>query len=409
MKTPYRCLIGGTAIALLALSAAPRALAAPAPDTTKPDAASQHIAPKNGTTALEVVKRFPKDFNMIGVGVSHSGIVYASAPATMKRYSASVVRVDPATGALQPFPDPGWNRFDPHPVDKEVWVSVPALWVDDRNHLWVLDSSLPSVDQKTLPPKLAEFDAETGQLYQIYHFGPDITPADSLNDVRVDTRTRTAYITNEWGRGGLVVMDLDTGAYRLVLANTRSGIADPKQHLHIYGELARKKGNTLPVTQDDGIALSPDRKWLYYRPLTDHHYWRISTSDLRNAKLTDAELDKRVEYLGQSVMSGGIEMDSCQRLWVGDIENHGLYALSFPKGATTPKIDFSYRNPAVLDWADGFAIAKDWLYISDSRLDELAFSNSRPVSGATTIYRMKLPACETGGEASPQQIDGHSN
>ncbi|GBR08490.1 hypothetical protein HW511_03910 [Asaia siamensis] len=344
---------------------------------------------------LEIVKRFPADFNMIGVGVSRSGIVYASAPATMKRYSASVVRIDPKTGALIPFPDKNWNHFENNPTDRELWVSVPALWVDDQNHLWVLDSSLPSVDQKVLPPKLAEFDAETGRLIQIYHFGSDITPADSLNDVRVDTRTRTAYITNEWGRGGLVVMDLDTGAYRLVLANTRSGIADPEQHLHIYGELARKKDGSLPVTQDDGIALSPDRAWLYYRPLTDHHYWRIATPDLRNAHLSDAELDKKAQYLGQSVMSGGIEMDACNRLWVGDIENHGLYALTFPEGAKTPQTQKVYDNPDVLDWADGFAIANNWLYISDSRLDEIAFKNSRPLRGATTIYRLSLPPCPT--------------
>ncbi|GBQ15748.1 L-dopachrome tautomerase-related protein [Swaminathania salitolerans] len=351
-----------------------------------------------GQPSLEVVKRFPADFNVIGVGVSHSGTVFASAPATMKRYSASVVQLDDRTGALIPFPDADWNRFSKDVKDREEWVSVPALWVDDRDHLWVLDSSLPSVDQKKLPPKLVEFDARTGQLLRLYRFGHDITPGDSLNDVRVDTRTRTAYITNEWGRGGLVVLDLNTGAYRLVLANTRSGVADPEQHLHIYGELARKKDGTLPVTQDDGIALSPDREWVYYRPLTDHHYWRIRAADLRDASLDDAALSKRAEYLGQSVMSGGIEMDRCNRLWVGDIENHGLYALTFPPGAKQPKTDLVYRDPSVLDWADGFAIANDWLYISDSRLDELVFANSRPLQGPTTIYRMKLPPC--GGETA---------
>jgi len=356
--------------------------------------AAEPARPMAMQPSLETVKRFPSDFNMIGVGVSHSGVVYASAPATMKRYSASVVRIDAKSGALIPFPDKGWNRFEHNPVEREVWVSVPALWVDDRNHLWVLDSSLPSVDQKTLPPKLVEFDAETGRLIQIYHFGPDITPADSLNDVRVDTTTNTAYITNESGNGGLVVMDLDTGAYRLVLANTRSGVADPDQHLHIYGELARKKNGSLPVTQDDGIALSPDRTWLYYRPLTDHNYWRIATADLRNAHLTDAELDKKAQYLGQSVMSGGMEIDSCNRLWVGDIENHGLYALSLPEGAKALQTQKIFDNPAVLDWADGFAIAQNWLYISDSRLDEIAFQNSRPLKGPTTIYRMKLPPCQ---------------
>ncbi|WP_025841705.1 L-dopachrome tautomerase-related protein [Asaia platycodi] len=377
---------------LLTALLASASLAAPAFAAAPPQPVSTAITTQ---PTLEVVKRFPADFNMIGVGVSRSGIVYASAPATMKRYSASVVRIDPKTGALIPFPDKNWNRFENNPTDRELWVSVPALWVDDQNHLWVLDSSLPLVDQKVLPPKLAEFDAETGRLIQIYHFGPDITPADSLNDVRVDTRTRTAYITNEWGRGGLVVMDLDTGAYRLVLANTRSGVADPDQHLHIYGELARKKDGSLPVTQDDGIALSPDRAWLYYRPLTDHHYWRIATADLLNAHLTDAELDKKAQYLGQSVMSGGIEMDACNRLWVGDIENHGLYALTFPEGAKTPETQKVYYNPDVLDWADGFAIANNWLYISDSRLDEIVFKNSRPLRGTTTIYRLSLPPCPT--------------
>ncbi|NVN01075.1 MULTISPECIES: L-dopachrome tautomerase-related protein [Asaia] len=377
---------------LLAALLASASLATPSFAAGPPQPDSDNAAAQ---PTLEIVKRFPTDFNMIGVGVSRSGIVYASAPATMKRYSASVVRIDPKTGALIPFPDKNWNHFENNPTDRELWVSVPALWVDDQNHLWVLDSSLPSVDQKVLPPKLAEFDAETGRLIQIYHFGSDITPADSLNDVRVDTRTRTAYITNEWGRGGLVVMDLDTGAYRLMLANTRSGIADPEQHLHIYGELARKKDGSLPVTQDDGIALSPDRAWLYYRPLTDHHYWRIATADLRNAHLSDAELDKKAQYLGQSVMSGGIEMDACNRLWVGDIENHGLYALTFPEGAKTPQTQKVYDNPDVLDWADGFAIANNWLYISDSRLDEIAFKNSRPLRGATTIYRLSLPPCPT--------------
>lgn len=352
------------------------------------------VAAQAAPTQLEVVKKFPPDFNMIGVGVSHNGTVFASAPATMKRYSASVVRVDARTGALVPFPNAGWNRFDADPGDRPVWVSVPALWVDDENHLWVLDSSLPSVDQKKLPPKLVEFDPASGRVLRTYLFNHDILPTDSLNDVRVDTKTRTAYITNEWDRGGLVVLNLDTGAYRLVLANTRSGVADERQHLHIYGKLARKKDGGLPVTQDDGIALSADRSWVYYRPLTDHHYYRIPAAALRDTSLTDKQLDAKVQYLGQSVMSGGIEMDACDRIWAGDIEHHRLYMLTLSKDQKRLIPHKIYDNPKVMDWADGFAIANGYLYISDSRLDELAFRNSPPISGPTTIFRMKLPACQ---------------
>ncbi len=65
------------------------------------------VAVQAAPTQLEVVKKFPPDFNMIGVGVSYNGTVFASAPATIKRYSASVVRVDAKTGALIPFPNAG--------------------------------------------------------------------------------------------------------------------------------------------------------------------------------------------------------------------------------------------------------------------------------------------------------------
>lgn len=357
-------------------------------------AASSPPAQKDAPV-LEVVKRFPKDFNMIGVGVSHEGTVFASAPATMKRYSASVVRIDSKTGALIPFPNADWNNFDASPGDQPKWVSVPALWVDDEDHLWVLDSSLPSVDQKKLPPKLVEFDPRSGKMLRTYFFDHDILPTDSLNDVRVDTKTHTAYITNEWDRGGLVVLDLDTGDYRLVLAHSRSGVADERQHLHVYGELARKKDGTLPVTQDDGIALSADRKWVYYRPLTDHHYYRISAAALRDTHLTEKQLEEKVQYLGQSVMSGGIEIDPCDRIWAGDIEHHGLYMLTLSKNQKHLDATKVFDDPKVLDWADGFAISNGYLYISDSRLDELVFKNSRPLSGLTTIFKMKLPVCKS--------------
>nr|WP_301272666.1 L-dopachrome tautomerase-related protein [Gluconobacter kondonii] len=331
---------------------------------------------------------------MIGVGVDAQGTVFASAPATIRRYSASVVRVDPKTGTLEPFPNASWNRFEQEPGKRQEWVSVPALWVDDDNRLWVLDSSLESVDQTKLPPKLVEFDPTSGKLLRSYVFDHDIKPSDSLNDVRVDTKARTAYISNEHGRGGLVVLNLDTGVYRLVLDKTPSGMADPNQHLHIYGELVRLMNGKLPVTQDDGIALSADRAWVYYRPLTDHKYWRISASILRDFHNSSKKIEQAVQYLGESVMSGGIEIDRCNRIWAGDLEHHSLYMLMLNKAGNGLDTTLIYHDPKVLDWADGFAISGEWLYISDSRLDQIIFRNKNGLTKQTAILRMRLPACE---------------
>jgi sugar lactone lactonase YvrE len=66
-----------------------------------------------------------------------------------------------------------------------------------------------------------------------------------------------------------------------------------------------RPNGSIVATQADGIALSPDAQWLYYRPLTDHNYWRVPTAALRDAKLTGEQLSGKVEYLGSSVLSGG--------------------------------------------------------------------------------------------------------
>jgi hypothetical protein len=107
---------------------------------------------------LETVKAFGDDFRLDGIGVSAKGRVFATAPSSDVRSHFSMVEVDPKTGAVTPYPNDAWNNFSEQGDGKSEWVSVQALWVDQRDHLWALDSSLPKVDQERLPPKLVEFD-----------------------------------------------------------------------------------------------------------------------------------------------------------------------------------------------------------------------------------------------------------
>jgi hypothetical protein len=55
---------------------------------------------------------------------------------------------------------------------------------------------------------------------------------------------------------------------------------------------------------------------------------------LRDTKLTDADLSGKVEYLGSSVLSGGLIMDASGTLYGGDLEHRTVVALTqMPKQA----------------------------------------------------------------------------
>jgi sugar lactone lactonase YvrE len=339
---------------------------------------------------LETVKAFGDDFRLVGIGVSAKGRVFATAPSSTIRSRFSMVEVDPKTGAITPYPDAAWNNFSEQGDGKSEWISVQALWVDKSDHLWALDSSLPKVDQERPPPKLVEFDLSTNRVIRQYDFKGVVSATDSLNDVRVDTLHDYAYLTNAGNKGSLVVLDLKSGEARQVLVGDRSTFADPNQHLMIGNEIALRPDGSVTAVQADGIALSADAQWLYFRPLTDHNYWRVPTSALRDARLSETELAGKVEYLGSSVLSGGLIMDSKGTLYAGDLEHRTVVALtSAPDRKLRAKIFVS--DPSKLSWADGFAISGGYLYIADSHLWEVAFKNNLPRFGPFTIFKVKLP------------------
>jgi sugar lactone lactonase YvrE len=339
---------------------------------------------------LETVKTFGDDFRLVGIGVSAEGRVFATAPSSMVRSRYSMVEVDPKTGVVRPYPDASWNNFSEQGDGKSEWISVQALWVDKSDHLWALDSSLPKLDQERLPPKLVEFDLSHNRVIRQYDFNGVVSPKDSLNDLRIDTVHDYAYLTNAGNKGSLVVLDLKTGKARQVLVGDRSAMADPNQHLMIGKEVALRPDGSVTAIQADGIALSPDAQWLYYRPLTDHNYWRVPTSALRDARLSATELTGKVEYLGNAALSGGLIMDAGGTLYGGDLEHKTVVALTLtPDHKLSSKVFVS--DPSKLSWADGFAISGGYLYISDSHLWEVAFKNNLPRSGPFTIFKVKLP------------------
>ncbi|MDR5856121.1 L-dopachrome tautomerase-related protein [Caballeronia sp. LZ050] len=351
------------------------------------------IAATEHEPRLETVATFDDDFRLVGIGVSRKGRVFATAPASVKRSRYSLVEVDPKTGALTPFPDEDWNVYKPDDDGSHQWISVQALWVDEHDHLWALDSSLTSVDQTRQPPKLIEFDLATRKIVRRFDYGAIVTPKDSINDIRIDHKHGYAFISNAGDQGGVVVTNLQSGESRLVLAGDRSSVADPNQHLMFGDRIARKLDGSVLVLQTDGIALSPDREWLYCRPLTDHHYWRVPTAALIDTSLSAQALSQRVQFLGDGAETGGLIMSGAGVLYGGDLENRTVVAFYIVERDGKPALvqkTFVGKHPQ-LSWADGFAIQNGYLYIADSHLHELNFSNGYPREGKLAIFRVRLP------------------
>ena len=113
-----------------------------------------------------------------------------------------------------------------------------------------------------------------------------VAPKESyLNDVRIDTRTNTAFIT-ESANGAIIVVDLKSGKARRLLDGHPSTQPEKDVKLVVDGKaLIDQQKKTPPQIASDGIALDAKNGYLYYHALTGHTLHRIKTSFLRDEKL----------------------------------------------------------------------------------------------------------------------------
>ena len=109
--------------------------------------------------------------------------------------------------------------------------------------------------------------SSTNKVVQTIPFDETIAPTRSyLNDVRVDTKTGHAFITDS-GAGAIVVVDLKTGQARRLLANHPSTKAEPGAEIVVDGMKLLIRRPVAPEFHSDGIAFDKEGGWLYYYPL----------------------------------------------------------------------------------------------------------------------------------------------
>ena len=140
------------------------------------------------------------------------------------------------------------------------------------------------------------------------------------------------------------------------------------------------------VFNSDGIALTPDGAWLYYKPLTDDKLYRIKTEYLRNFNMADPDLGGKVEDLGHFASTDGMIFDKNENLYFGDPQHYRLL-----------KIDKNLKMTILIQdqrliWPDSYAIADGYLYVSCSQIQKQPEYNNgvNKRTSPYTVYRIKL-------------------
>jgi len=335
--------------------------------------------------ALEEV--FSDDnFQITGVTMSKLGRLFVNYPRWSDLYLNAVVEVLPNRAARR-FPDERWNGWDRKPYSAaDHFVCVQSVVVDDDDQLWVLDPAAPMLTSPVPGgAKLVKIDLRSDRVTQVIRFGPDVVRADSyLNDVRIDLRTQTAYITDS-GAGGIVVLDLGSGRAHRVLDGHPSVL--PRDYLmNAAGRDMVVLGVYTLRIGVDSIALDRQGEWLYYGPLNGDRMFRIATAALDDASLAPDALAAKVEDYGPKTITDGLSSDDAGNVYLTDPEHSAVLTLGPDRKLTT-----LIKDPK-LRWPDGLSFGPDgWLYVTCSALEDVLFRPEEEVArhAPYQIWRFK--------------------
>ena len=324
-------------------------------------------------------------YQPVGVAISSQGRLFVSFPKWSDEYRYGLVEVSP-DGTKRPYPDETWNRWDTTAAQQR-FVSVQALFIDSDDNLWVLDPANPDFG-KSMPAgvKLLRIDLRTNKLVRVYRFEDLPLDKASLNDVQVDLRRQMAYLSDP-GRAAIVVLDLKTGKSRTLLEKHPSTVADPNFVLRIDNQDVRDNKDKPFSSNVNGIALTPDGQYFYYRPITQTKLFRIRTQLLADANLTADQVAAGVETVGEAGVSHGMIADKENNVYMGDSQAKTIHRFT-PAG----KLEAVAKDER-LWWPDSFAISPDgYLYVTAAQYERLPkFNNGQnKVSYPFWLYKVKL-------------------
>lgn len=319
------------------------------------------LAQDTGVSQYLLEEVASSDIVWTGVAVSREGRIFVNYPRWADFHYISVGEIT-ASGDIIPYPDEDMNKWNDSMKPNGHFICVQSVFIDDENYLWILDPASPQI-AGTIDggPKLVKIDLEKNEVVQKIVFGSVVVPRESyLNDLRIDNKGNFAYITDS-GAGALVVVDLSTGKSRRVLADHYSTKAE--------GISLVIEGREFQLdVHADGIALDPDREYLYFQALAGRNLYRIGTRWLRDESLKDEELAKMVEFVGSTGAADGIAFGKDGMLYLASIEYNAIRRFD-PETGNTEVVIWD----EMIKWPDSFSVTPDgsiYFTVSQLHLDQ---------------------------------------
>lgn len=331
------------------------------------------------------------EYRAIGVGVSSDNRLFVSFPKRGGAYKYGLVEV--VNGELRPYPDEAWNKDG---SESNHFASVQDLFVDANDFLWVLDSkpspggSIFGDDQEEAKEghfKLLKINLRTNKVDRIYTFDGLDKTRSGLNDIRVDTQRGLAYLSDP-GLAAIIILDLNTEEIRTILEKSPFTLADPDITLSYNGKQMKDRNGKPFSSNVNGIALTKDFKYFYFKPINKTKLFRIETKYLADTSLTDEVLKTKVEDMGEVGVTHGLEADDKGNIFLTTSMDYSIKYLS-PDG----KLHTLVQDSRLL-WPDSFGIGTDdYLYFSCAQLqNEPQWNRGENKSQLPfTLYKVKLP------------------
>lgn len=332
---------------------------------------------------LEVVARLPEPPG--NVAVSADGRVFITIHPEAKPPHLHVAEL--IDGKAVPYPDAD--------AQAHLYTAPQGIRIDRQGRLWTIDHG----DNGIAPARLVAIDIATGQVAHDHTFDRQTAPTLSyLQDLVISPDGATIYIADvSFFRQtpGLIVYDVATQTARRVLE--RHASVEPQGYKVRVGDgYMQRLGGLITMKPGlDSLALSTDGATLFLGPMSGSDLWAVDTAALRDTSLTRDDLAARVRKVAAKPLSDGASADDQGRVYLTDVENHGVVRI-LPDGRSETLV-----NDPRVRWADGLSFGPDgWLYISDSAIPWIALRSRADVAaaGPYVVWRFKPGATAPPGQ-----------
>lgn len=341
---------------------------------------------------LELVARF--EHQVTGVSVSEDNRIFVNFPRWTEDNAVSVAELK-KDGSLTPYPDKQWNAWrnarkdDVTPDDH--WVCVQSVVADGRGSLWVLDPAAPAqAHMVSGGAKLVQIDLAGDKVVRTIAFDQDAAPQGSyLNDVRLSSDGKYAYITDSGVVGAILVIDLAADKTVRLLDGHPSTQMKKGLDVKADGDVLRRPDGRGVEFSADGIELSGDDRYLYWQAIKGDTLYRIATKALIDMGLKGQDVGDAVEEYGHNGVNDGLLFDrGSERMLLTAVQDDAIKMRDLAEGPQA-KATVLVQDKR-LRWPDTFSQGPDGtVYVTSSHIQDSAFFKPQaPAALPTELWKL---------------------